>query len=259
MRFKLISCKVFLREMEAAAARSPHEVDVEFLPQGYHNLPNVEMRSLVQAAIDAVPETYDAILLGYGLCNNGLSELVARHTRLVLPRAHDCITLFLGSKERYKKYFFDKPGTYFKTSGWIESAEPGEDLMQLDVQQRLGMEQTLEEYIEQYGEDNGKFLYEQLGHTAHNYGRYAFIEMGVEPDDRFELRTREDAEKREWDFEKIPGDMGLIHDLMNGNWREDAFLVVEPGQRIRTTMDDDIVAAEDGGQGAEVRDQKSED
>ena len=36
------------------------------------------------------------ILLGYGLCGNGLDGLSARHTRLVLPRAHDCIGLLMG-------------------------------------------------------------------------------------------------------------------------------------------------------------------
>ena len=42
---------------------------------------------------------------------------------LVVPRAHDCITLFLGSKERYLDYFQTHPGVYFKTSGWIERGE----------------------------------------------------------------------------------------------------------------------------------------
>ena len=43
---------------------------------------------------------YEAILLGYGLCSNGLVGLTARSIPLVIP-VHDCITLFLGSKEQY--------------------------------------------------------------------------------------------------------------------------------------------------------------
>ena len=49
--------------------------------------------------MDRTPEgVYDAILLGYGLCGNGLAGVTARHTRLVLPRAHDCIGILMGSR-----------------------------------------------------------------------------------------------------------------------------------------------------------------
>ena len=82
------------------------------LPKGLHDLGSDRMRSRVQEAIDGVKASdYDAILMGYGLCNNGLAGIVARHIPIVLPRAHDCITLFMGSRERYITYFNDHPGS----------------------------------------------------------------------------------------------------------------------------------------------------
>ncbi|MFV1980286.1 MAG: DUF1638 domain-containing protein [Rhodothermia bacterium] len=33
----------------------------------------------------------------------------------VLPRAHDCITLLMGSRTRYLEYFKAHPGTYFRS------------------------------------------------------------------------------------------------------------------------------------------------
>ena len=60
------------------------------------------------------------MLFGYGLCGMGLVGLTARPKPVVIPRAHDCITLFLGSRERYLEYFNAHPGVYFKTTGWIE-------------------------------------------------------------------------------------------------------------------------------------------
>ncbi len=39
MNLKLISCEIFFREMEAAAARSRHRIDLTFLPKGLHDLP----------------------------------------------------------------------------------------------------------------------------------------------------------------------------------------------------------------------------
>ena len=88
MRFKLISCEVLFREMCYACAHSPHQVDVEFLPKGLHDLGGKPMAAKIQEVVDRTPEgLYEAILLGYGLCGNGLDGLAARHTPLVLPRA----------------------------------------------------------------------------------------------------------------------------------------------------------------------------
>ena len=38
MKLKLISCEVFYREMGFAISRSPHQVDIEFLPKGLHDI-----------------------------------------------------------------------------------------------------------------------------------------------------------------------------------------------------------------------------
>lgn len=244
MKLKLISCEIFHREMQAAASRSPHRIEIQFLPKGLHDIPCREMLARVQAAVDAVADGFDAILLGYGLCNNGLQGLTARAIPLVLPRAHDCITLFLGSRRRYSDYFFTHPGVYFKTTGWIERGEAGGELRQLTIPHQLGMDKTLDEFIAEYGEDNGTYLYEQLAQTTRNYGQFTFIEMGVEPDGSFEQLTRDEAAQRGWKFEKVTGSMALIHDLLGGNWPSDNFLVVPPGHRIRAAHDDAIVRAE---------------
>ena len=244
MKLRLVSCEIFFREMNAAVARSPHEVEIIFLPKGLHDMPCRDMLARVQEAVDNASHDCDAVLLGYGLCNNGINGLVARSTQLVVPRAHDCITLFFGSKERYADYFFNHPGTYFMTTGWIERGEAGKELRQLTIPHQLGMDKTLEEFIAEYGEDNGPFLYEQLAQTTRNYGQYTFIEMGVEPDGSFEQRTREEAARKGWRYEKVAGSMTLIQDLANGNWHEDAFLIVPPLHRIVASNNDAILRAE---------------
>ena len=106
MRLKLIACEIMYRELCTAVARSVNLVDVEFLPKGLHDIGQAGMSSRLAEVLAGVDETrYEAILLGYGLCSNGLVGLAARSIPLVVPRAHDCITLFLGSKERYLEYF----------------------------------------------------------------------------------------------------------------------------------------------------------
>jgi hypothetical protein len=245
VRLKLISCEIFYREMCAAAARSPNQVDIEFLPKGLHDIGAAGMVERLQGALDRVEEAgYEAVLLGYALCGTGLVGLAARSKPVVIPRAHDCITLFLGSKERYLEYFNDHPGVYFKTTGWIERGEDLQPLSQFTIQNKLGYRQNYEELVARYGEDNARFLLQELGDYTRNYGQYTFIEMGIEPDDRFERRTREQAAARGWKFEKVQGDMSLVQRLVDGPWDEKDFLVVPPGWRVIATYDDNIIGAE---------------
>ena len=87
--YKVIACEIAVREICQVAATSRNILDLEFLPQGYHDTP-AKGQVEIQKRIDAVPEgKYDAILLGYGLCSSILTGLRTRHTRLVIPRAHD--------------------------------------------------------------------------------------------------------------------------------------------------------------------------
>ena len=245
MRLKLIACEILYREVCAAVARSPNRVDLEFLPKGLHDIGQEGMSGRLHEVLAAVDESNcDAVLFGYGLCSNGLVGLAAPTVPLVIPRAHDCITLFFGSKERYLEYFQNNPGVYFKTSGWIERGENLQQLAPQSIPEKSGLAMTYEELVAKYGEDNAKFLYEKLGDMTRNYRQIAFIEMGVEPDDRFERLARRQAAERGWNFEKLQGDMALIRRLVDGPWDEDEYLIVEPGCRVAPSFDDKIIKAE---------------
>ena len=230
MRLKLISCKVLYREMCAAVARSPHQVDMEFLPMGLHDQGGPAMRARLQEAVDRVDATpYDAVLLGYALCGNGVAGLESRTLPLVIPRAHDCIALLMGGRERYQSYFENHPGVFFRSTGWLER---GEDLDQAAL------------LIACYGEDNGRYLFEQFNGYQRNYRQLAYIATGLEPDGSFEQQAREEAARRGWQFESIQGDLGLFERLVAGDWDEADFLVVPPGWRVKPTYDGGIIDKE---------------
>jgi hypothetical protein len=244
---KLLSCEIFYREMCAAVARSPNQVDVEFLPKGLHDVGAGPMLDRLQTTLDAVDESeYEAVLFGYALCGTGLAGLTARSKPIVIPRAHDCITLFLGSRDRYMEYFNAHPGVYFKTTGWIERGAGLKPLSMAAIK-KAGLGYSYEELVEKYGEDNARYLYEQLGDSTRNYGQMTFIQMGIEPDDRFERASSEEAERRNWKHEKIQGDMALINNLVDGHWDPADFLVVQPGWRVVATYDESIIGAEKAG------------
>ncbi len=153
MHLKLISCEIFYREMCAVAARSINQVDVEFLPKGLHDIGAAPMLERLQSALDVLDESeHQAVLFGYALCGNGLAGLTARSKPVVIPRAHDCITLFLGSRRRYLEYFHSHPGVYFKTTGWIERGEGLQPLSQ-ETMKKQGLGYTYEELVAKYGAD----------------------------------------------------------------------------------------------------------
>ena len=129
-KYKVIACKVMMREMYHLAAQSENVIDIIWLKQALHNTPDI-LRESVQAAIDDVEreeEDYDAILLGYCLCSNGIVGLRSKKTPIVVPRGHDCVTMLLGSKERYREIFDGHDGgIYWYSPGWIEhSLQPGQ-------------------------------------------------------------------------------------------------------------------------------------
>ena len=138
-KYKLIACNVFQRELCAAISDSPNVIDPEFLELGLHENSG-KLGTRLQAKIDeasaasdgawaAAPSgqthdatvgAYDAILLGYGLCGNGLAGIQARSLPLVLARAHDCCTILLGSRAAFLEKFGQNMSAGWSSAGYIE-------------------------------------------------------------------------------------------------------------------------------------------
>jgi hypothetical protein len=253
-KLKFIGCEVLCREACHLAASSPALVDLELLRKGLHDLPRADMQAKLQAAVDAVDPAagYDAIVLGYARCNDGLVGLTARTIPLVLPRAHDCITLFFGSRARYRAWFDAHPGTYYLTSGWMErnfGGSPGgkEGLAEYDrpaygmegVMAKLGLTESYAEMVEKYGQEAADFLKASVGDWTKNYDRFLYLTMGVCDESAHLDRARSDAEARGFAFQVEQGDLALLRKLVNGPWDQD-FVVVPPGGRI-VARDDELV------------------
>ncbi len=236
MRVRGIFCEIVFREACLVAANSPLVVDFDFLRKGLHNLGAEKMRAGVQQAVDAVDiEKYEATVLGYALCNNGLAGVKATRTKLVIPRAHDCITFFLGSRARYQEYFDTHPGTYFRTSGWCERDYAGDE--EGEIHDQLGPNRTYQELVEKYGEENAKYVFDTLGGWKSSYSRLTYIDMGLAADAGYVRRSEEEAKANGWSFERVAGDWKLLKDLLEGRWSGEDFLVVEPGQTIEPSHD----------------------
>jgi hypothetical protein len=245
MRLKLICCQVLTRETSGVLSRSPHSIEVEILAMGLHDL-GASMRTHLQERIDAADtEGYDAILLGYALCGRGTEGLRAGTTPLVLPRAHDCTGLLMGSRFVYQAYFDSHPGVYFRSPGWIEYQQPGQSLQPANssTKNRFGERSSLEELVAQYGEENGNYLFEQFSAFRSHYSGLTYIRTGVESEDALCDQARSEAEKAGWTFEEIKGSLTLLERLVNGDWDAEDFLVVPPGATVWGVLGESIVVA----------------
>ncbi|MGB7265403.1 MAG: DUF1638 domain-containing protein [Terracidiphilus sp.] len=246
MHLKAIACQVFTREFAQILARCPHTVDLELIPMGLHSL-GVEMRPHLQECIDVADSLgYDAILLGYALCGRGTEGLRARQTQLILPRAHDCIGVLMGDRRLYQAYFEDHPGVYYRSPGWVEFQTPDLKLEPAFPAQKssFGEQTTLDEFIAKYGEDNGRYLYDQFAAFRRNYTGLTYISTGIPSDEARRRQASAEAAKEGWAFEEVQGSLTLLDRLVNGPWDAADFLVVPPGATIRANFGDSIVEAQ---------------
>ena len=240
MRLKCITCEALARPVYLCAASSPHVIDVELLHYGLHNQP-ADLRAILQDKIDASEgNPYDYVTLAYGLCGKASAGLQSRSIPLVSPRAHDCITLFLGSRARYQEQFENYPGTYWYSQDYIERNDGSNTILSLGSAE-LGLQSTYQEYVEKYGVDNADYLMEVMGAWQQHYQRAVYIDLGVGYGKDTEQKAISEASRRGWSFERINGDLILIKNLLDGKWNNRDYLKVSPGQEIKMTGDEGIV------------------
>jgi hypothetical protein len=209
-RTKIIACTTVLEEMQPFL---PQGMAYEVLDFGLHRTPG-KLRQQLQAAVDASGNSYDTLLLGYGLCSMAVVGLKSNDCTLVMPRVDDCIAIFLGSRQAYSEQASREPGTYYLTKGWIEVADTP-----FDEYERL---------VVKYGQESADWIMKTM---LKNYTRLVYIDTGRGDKQQYIDYAQKTASQFNLRFEELPGSNALVLKLLTGPWDDD-FLVVQPGQTL---------------------------
>lgn len=214
----VIACRVMEPELRQAQAESGDEAEVIYLDQALHRTP-AKLLGELQDKIDQAAQRASRIVLGYGLCSNGVVGVTARRQGLLIPRCHDCIALFLGSPSRYQEVFRQKPGTYYLTPGWIaEKKDP------------LGI---LAENTAKFDRETAEWVMEE---EFKHYTHISLIDTGVEEMAPLRARAKENAEVLKKQYEEIPGSLEYFRQIVSGPYSDDKFLCLASGEAFTQEM-----------------------
>lgn len=207
---RFIACETVAEELLPLL---PAQVECQVFDFGLHVNPD-GLTCALQEAIDDIPASIETVILGYGLCSKAVVGLRSNRATLIVPRVDDCIGIFLGSHEAYRRQAVTCPGSYYLTKGWIEAAS--------------GPFVEYDQWVARYGEDRAAWLMDKM---LAGYTRLALINTGQYNLERYRTYARETAERFNLCYEEIMGSTALLRKLVQGPWDEN-FVVVPPGGAI---------------------------
>ncbi len=226
----IITCKVLAGALQRLLP-TDLATSVRLMEYGLHRVPT-KLTGAVQEALDEI-EPPRLVVLGYGLCGNGLRGIRAGRHTLLVPRTDDCIAILLGSYRLYMRQFSSEPGTYWLTKGWLEAGS-----------------HPLKEYAEyeaKYGPAEAMWLLDQ---QYQHYERIVLVAPNAEEMSAYRSQAQEVARFcQRWGmrYEEVLGSddyvrrlielaLGLRDGAISPEGAGSDFLVIPPGGEIRQEM-----------------------
>jgi hypothetical protein len=215
----ILACRVFQHWLEQLLPDGS-AADFTFFDYGLHAVPK-NLRQTLQQAMDSV-EQPSLIVLGYGLCGNGLDGINAGEHYLLIPRTDDCIAILLGSYQAYLREMNTEPGTYYLSKGWLEA----------------GTNPLAEsrKYEEKYGAETANFV---MDTQYHHYRRLMMVARNEQELGTYRARAQEVAAYcARWGmrYEEIFGTddylRRLVEIAIGLEQTGDEFLLIPPGSML---------------------------
>jgi hypothetical protein len=227
-RTVIIACAVFRDVIRNYV--SEQDASVIFMDYGLHLAPR-NMRAAIQIELDKLAEP-SFVLIGFGLCGNGLAGIQSHGHTLIIPCVDDCVSLYLGSRAAYLKEFQAEPATYYLTPGWLECG--GEPMSEH------------EKCCSQFGAEKAAMIADML------YGKYrkiCFVAFTAEELDRYRPRALQVADfcrvRWNWQYTERIGSDALMRKLLefsrtgvspDSSGAGEEFVIIKPGEEVRQEL-----------------------
>ena len=212
MKTYIITCGSLLKQVEAAQKKEGTDYPVIEMDRRLHAEP-VKMREKLFAAMDRLPEDTELVLISMGMCGG---SLLCRPFpfRTVIPRADDCISLQLHTKDRCGFNLKEEKHLYL-----TDMKDGG-----------LSVESIRQSLIERHGEEKGL---ETFDRWFDGYRNLDIVDSGLidcHSADYLEAAERS-ASLIGAEIRYVPGSNLILEELVSGRW-EEHFLIVEPGETL---------------------------
>ncbi len=221
----VLACQVFQHWLEDLVLATPGlDAKITFFDYGLHAVPK-KLRETIQDAIDSIEEP-SLVVLGYGLCGNGLNKIKAGKHFLLIPRTDDCIAILLGSYQAYMQEMKKEPGTYYLSKGWIEASIT-------PLQESRNLEKK-------YGAEQAAWL---MDYQYHNYTRLMMVSRNPEELKVYQSTAMQVAEYcARWGmrYEEAVGSDDYLNKLIEitkyVDQLDENFLLIAPGGMLEQSL-----------------------
>jgi len=208
MNTVVLACNTIRDEVERAAREVGCPYPFVWVESGLHLRPD-DLRRRLQEELDRL-RGVDRVLLAFGFCGNSVVGLASRDFELVIPRADDCITLLLGSKQSREECSAEG-GVYFLTRGWLEG--------------EFNIWREYQAVMERHGPERTERIYRRM--LAH-YRFLGLIDTGAYDVETLLPEVRYIARELKLETRVFAGSRAYLERFFSGPWDPAAFVLVPP-------------------------------
>ena len=213
MNAVILSCTTLTDYVHAAQKACHTNYPVVWLDRQYHVEPQ-QMREQILAALRALPEEIDTVLVAMGFCGGSWQDVTSSR-RLIIPRVDDCVSLVMTTtdevrpctKEMGHMYVFGGSSGGFSIGGIYEALRKEHDA------------------------ETAQIVFDMM---FENYRNVDIVDTGLydcyDPDYVEAVQT--DADRIQAELSYVDGSNLLLEKLLSGRW-DRQFFVLEPGGTLR--------------------------
>ncbi len=211
----ILACSTIRNELEKAAEETNCPYRFIWVESGLH-LVTDSLRRRLQEELDRISDA-QRVLLAFGFCGNAVLGLKSGDHELVIPRADDCITLLLGSREN-REQCSRQGGVYFLTRGWLEG--------------EINIWKEYQAVLARFGQERTDRIYRRM--LAH-YKFLGLIDTGAYDLSSLLPSVREISDTLKLELIILEGTDRYLKRFLSGPWTSDHFIIIPPLTTIEFT------------------------